>query len=129
MFSLVSGDSASRQGLFTAQMTRLLLFDLAIDEHGHAFAETACQVVFLADFDVRFVGRKSFGMALALINRANDSDDYVGGHAKKLSTGSGLSRIAIGGVSPCPIQTNSEGQCHLRAADLGDGVLTRLSKP
>src|SRR5271166_2462816 len=60
----------------TAQMTRVLLFDLTIDEQGHVFAVPTSTDVFLADFDVGLVGRKGGGSALAVIDRANVTDYY-----------------------------------------------------
>src|SRR5271166_3261195 len=87
----------------TAQMTRVLLFDLTIDEQGHVFAVPTSTDVFLADFDVGLVGRKGGGSALAVIDRANVADDdFVGGHDKKLPMLVVLLLIWIDGVSPCP---------------------------
>ena len=41
--------------LFLPQMTRVFLFDLAINEQGHVFAVAASPDVFLAGFDVGLV--------------------------------------------------------------------------
>ena len=42
----------------TAEMTRMLSLDLAVNEQDHVFAVAASPDVFLADFDVGLVGRK-----------------------------------------------------------------------
>jgi len=65
----------------TAEMTRMLSLDLAVNEQDHVFAVAASTDVFPADFDVGLVGRKSGRSALAVMNRANVADDdFVDGH-------------------------------------------------
>jgi hypothetical protein len=66
-------------------MPDVFLLDLPIDDQGHVFPIAASPVVFLAEFDVGLVGRKGFGSASAVIDRANvANDDFVGGHEVKL---------------------------------------------
>src|SRR5271157_4311700 len=100
----------------SVQMTRVLLLDLTINEQGHVLAEAASTDVFLADFDVGLVGRKSGGSALAVIDRANvANDDFVGRHDKKLPMLVVVLRTGIGAVSPSPSLEVHVDRC-LRAA-------------
>ena len=101
----------------TAEMTRMLSLDLAIDEQDHVFAVAASPGVFLADFDVRLVGREGGGSALAVIDRADIADDdFVDGHDLGLLVLVVVLRTGIGGVSPCPTQGTHVDRCLRRAA-------------
>src|SRR5271166_6062938 len=60
----------------TAEMTRMLSLDLAVNEQDHVFAVATSTDVFLADFDVGLVGRMGGGSALAVIDRADVTDYY-----------------------------------------------------
>ena len=62
-------------------MTRVFLFNLAINKQSHVFAVAASPFVFLAGVDVGPVALEGFDSAPAAVDRTIVADDdFVGGH-------------------------------------------------
>src|SRR5271165_4461586 len=101
----------------TAEITRMLSLDLAVNEQDHVFAVAASTDVFPADFDVGLVGRKGGGSAPALIDRANVADDdFVDAHDFGSRCVVVVLRTGIDGVSRCPNLGVDVDRCLRRAA-------------